>query len=495
MKTHFTLLVLLFSFQCLFAQNPPRCSGFEQEIQQYRQKQKSDQNIARKGGKVFIPLTFHIVTETPNIYDANILVLKFLCQLNDNFKETDMRFYIKETTRELVNPALANLQDYQNMLPYIKTLKADSCINVFFMEGLGGILSQGEFLDLENNFVFFLLPFIVHEPDEKQFYGDMFGHLFSLYHTYRGWTTAPFFQFTPGQPLDTTLLWSPVEYQNGRNCRIAGDFICDTPPDYGFGLTLGHMDCSPYDGGVLDPAGVLVDPMEDNTMGSFPNCTEYRFTEQQKAQMMNDYWSFEKSTLHTNFISSDTLGLDSIPYQISPANNSTTTYADSIWLEWEEVPGAAYYVIDILNGTDYLSFEPRFLLTGRAPNSFVTWRVHAFNQLGCGDVVSSYTTFKTGTMSVSTNEAAIETDLKLFPNPVRRGAEMTLICQSKQNFQSEISFSDVLGRQVKKEIHIIHSGENRLPIGTAGIPEGLYFLKMRDGQNRLLISKKVFITK
>lgn len=493
MKTHFTLFVLLLTFQCLFAQNPPRCNGFEQEILQYRQKKISDQNIARKGAKVFIPLTFHIVTKVPNVYPGNNWVVKFLCQLNENFKETDMRFYIKETTRQLVNPALADLQNYQNMLPYIKTLKADSSINVFFIETLGNMLPQGGFIDIENNFVFFTLPVILPQPNKKQFYGDLFGHLFSLFHTYRGWDN-PFFQFTPGQPLDTTSLWFRVEYQDGRNCHTAGDLICDTPPDYGFGFTVGYMGCSPYDGGVLDPAGVLVDPMEENFMGSFSNCTEYWFTEEQKAEMMNDYWSSEKSTLHTNFTSSDTFEITSIPYQISPANNSTTTFADSIWLEWTEVPGAAYYVIELSNWDNYLSFEPKFLLTGLSPNSIISWRVHAFNQLGCGDASSPYTSFGTGSGSVSTKQAGIEVDLKLFPNPIQKGREMTMICMSKQNFHSEIRLLDVLGRPIKVENYLVNAGENRLQIITSGMPEGLYFLEMRDTRTQFLLSKKVFIS-
>ncbi|MEZ4948184.1 MAG: hypothetical protein R2784_02135 [Saprospiraceae bacterium] len=45
---------------------------------------------------------------------------------------------------------------------------------------------------------------------------------------------------------------SPTELQDGSNCTTAGDKICDTPPDYNFGLINGN---SCY-GGAKDPNGV-----------------------------------------------------------------------------------------------------------------------------------------------------------------------------------------------------------------------------------------------
>ena len=58
----------------------------------------------------------------------------------------------------------------------------------------------------------------------------------------------------------------PTEKMDGSNCETAGDYLCDTPPDYnGFGWD----DCD-YDGGAQDPMGVEIDPEERLIYGLLP---------------------------------------------------------------------------------------------------------------------------------------------------------------------------------------------------------------------------------
>jgi hypothetical protein len=94
-----------------------------------------------------------------------------------------------------------------------------------------------------------------------------FGHYFMLYHTH-----------------GKTNIGSTDELVDGTNCTIAGDKVCDTPPDPNLSGKVSEMDCS-YTGAGNDRNGMPFKPDTYNMMSYAPKKCRQNFTEGQFARI------------------------------------------------------------------------------------------------------------------------------------------------------------------------------------------------------------------
>ena len=159
----------------------------------------------------------------------------------------------------------------------------DGTINIFICQnanttgGIGTTLGyydpQDDWLVLRKQEISYGSETIPHE----------LGHYFDLLHPFNGWDSVAYDSNLHGNPVQQISPGSvPNEnvVQTGgcNNCQTAGDYICDTPPDYNFGF--GWPNCN-YTAQTMDPCGDVVDPMETNFMSYFLSCSEYEFTPDQ----------------------------------------------------------------------------------------------------------------------------------------------------------------------------------------------------------------------
>ena len=128
-----------------------------------------------------------------------------------------------------------------------------------------------------------------------------FGHFFSLLHTYHGVDAYPFI-WGNGPAPDSTALGYWLEFANGSNCETAGDFICDTPADYGFYGTPQNSSNCIFEQIIFDPIGDTIHPDLLQIMSlNFDNtfCDEVpHFSFQQMEVMVADYNSPFRNYLH-----------------------------------------------------------------------------------------------------------------------------------------------------------------------------------------------------
>ncbi len=132
----------------------------------------------------------------------------------------------------------------------------------------------------DDNFYFINSEVLPHE----------LGHVFFLFHTFHG---------SPAEAGDCAECDDPNDPFNRSSC---GDYINDTPPDYGFNWTGVDENCN-YTQGGQDDCGFPLNPLTDNFMSySDPKCRT-SFTNAQKKRMKNAIGHFPhlQNTHLTNF--------------------------------------------------------------------------------------------------------------------------------------------------------------------------------------------------
>lgn len=451
--------------------------------------------------QVFIPLTVHIISRdngTGGVSEK--AVFDQLCEMNETYSSLNMVFYIKQF--KYMNNSVI-FEEHQGAGFLMNTQRDPYSVNIWCVKdasppsgGLGTTLG-------------YYTPqydWIVIRTDElgrnKKTLPHEMGHFFSLAHPHRGWDSEPYDIALHGNPVQATSPGGiPTELQNESNGTTAGDLVMDTPPDYNFGF--GWDDCN-YDAGTMDPSGTIVDPQEVNIMGYFLNCPpeSYIFTEMQQNLMITDYNSGHRAYLRSNNPTPVATEITDSPTLTYPIGGEATPYYNTVNFEWDAVPGATWYYLEIANNVAFnpsLPYESHLVYGNTksvsgffSGNKTYYWRVKAMNPARTCDGQSASTSFKTGLSTAVNSIEAINT-LNVFPNPAL-GNDLTIQVNANSSFDSNIQLYDITGKQVGQSLKhefIVGKSEFKLPID--GLNSGVYNLTIVS--NNKAISKKIIIMK
>ena len=453
-----------------------------------------------RGETQYVPIHFHLVGDADgNGKHTKIKILEQLCKLNEAYVPVGIQFYLSpHPTYGLFDESINNNNVYENQTNTLlmNLRRHNNAVNVYVVQDpVSGNNQPGVTLAYYHT----INDWIVSRKSETN--GSLpnstlpheMGHLFSLPHTFFGYESNSFNPGDAGWPV--APVQSPngggvtTERQNGTNCTTAADEICDTPPDYNFGFIASS--CANYAGGAKDPLGTFVDPMENNYMGYFNECSNYAFTQDQIDIMNADLASVSRNYLDNTFTPTATEINTPTALLVSPANASTVSYYNSILLEWDAVPGATHYLVDIdIVSTFGTQFAQTFietsnskLLTNLSPNKTYYWRVKPFNYLvGCAAFRSR--NFKTPSFALDTREIDGLTAWQLSPNPVS-GEVANLSISAEQNFEATVRVTDAAGRTLSIQQNVVFpQGESIFELPTAGLANGLYFVSLESGNGR-----------
>jgi hypothetical protein len=448
----------------------------------------------------YVPLRFILVgDDNGNGHAKYEQVLEQVAALNEMYAPQDMLFYIASVIYE------DNSNIYNDPAETISTFRMnqindDEAMNVFVTlsantpgtqpneQTQGYHSSQFDWLVMRKEQLKASSQVLAHE----------IGHFFSLAHTFRGWGCQPYDEETHGNPV--TSFWSPcngqlrIEYQDASNCTFAGDFLCDTPPDYnfGFGWSVGGDRCAEYDAGTMDPVGTVVDPMENNFMSYFFECDNYAFTPMQMEVIEEDFLSPQRAYLRTGYVPIQDPVIDEVVYNF-PINDEESSSFNSVELDWNDVDGATHYLV-ILDRFATFSFQPtRFvveesnvIIDELTPGVRYYWKVWPFNESQTGAGYSGVQQFIAG-MSSSVNEIPQVEYFNVYPNPVRNG-QFLLTIDASSAFDAELQMIDAAGRILSRSQEDAIGGSWQKEVDVSTLTPGMYFLRLiaSDG---ILMSK------
>ena len=331
------------------------------------------------------------------------------------------------------------------------------------------------------------------------------GHFLSLPHTFRGWDCGSWSDgtFSVGNiKSPVTITTAPCALGNvrpqvelvtrgaGANCARAGDLFCDTPADYNFGF--GHRSCT-YTGDVVDRNGDLLRPDEKNFMGYFLNCNPYRFSDEQVAAMKADLRSSRRRYLGdgSRLVERDTVKFQ--PTDVSPADGSTTLYANEVNISWASVENATFYFLEVATSPRFQEADEVVSIilsgnqtnyTGHRPNANTRYyfKVRPFNQLGAVQGNDRYTFTTSNTPSSVSAPQAVD-DMTLFPNPAGFGQGVSARLLISKPGRYTLAVHDVTGRLIQQEVVAMAAGSNQVRVAqSAALPTGAYFLRVSNDE-------------
>lgn len=461
----------------------------------------------------YVPVKFHIVSKTDGtggVSEAQIFDM--LCEANADFANLEMQFYIKDGEFNYIqNDAIHNLildSDHpqstinplilQNIMNSNRDFRA---LNVFMVRdiildanGTGNVLgfysNNRDWIVLLNNEVTGSSITLTHE----------LGHFFSLPHPFNGWESDPYNPEKHGNPVQPNSPgFIPTERMDGSNCETAGDMICDTAPNYGFGFS--STNCF-WNQEVRDPVGTIVDPDEELFMGYFPcNANDYFFSPIQEQLMIQDLGSSARNYLVTdpNLV---TTVLEANTELIFPANDEQLTYYQGLELEWSAVPGATQYLVEIdrlptfvFQKQSFYVRDANFLeLNNLEANKKYYWRVKPYNDYSTCQPFTLAKSFTTGESPTAVQDIDFVSKWILSPNPLTTSQDINLAFAAEKAFQGNISFFSLNGQALgQPQQYNFKAGQNRVSIPVPNLQNGVYLLVLNTNEGvrteRILVSR------
>ena len=451
-------------------------------------------DVLNTRGITYVPVRFTIVRSASGNGGVNPKsVFRMFCKLNEDYLDQDIQFYMKDDFKYLNND-LANTDPQSSSGGSIlKNVKDKTALNIFFVEEIkssspGSVLG---FFSPENDYL------VVRNSEanyESQTTSHEMGHFFSLRHTFYGWECEPWNVNDHGQIVTFTIapcFSAQVELVNGSNCSTAADKVCDTPPDYNFGFGWPN-DCRPFNVDVYDKNNDLIRPSQNNFMSYFFGCTGWHFSQGQKNLIRTDLNSSKRSYLKSTYTPPSTTVSGEVNYQY-PINNQEALRNAPIVLQWENVPGATFYIVEYSRRK---SFDSNFTVTEMVRTNQVTipanyfpsgaatgyWRVIPMNEAVTCNVPAngseqSFTLVNAlGTKSIDGLQHFV-----VKPNVLRSGNSIQVEVSAGKSMDCMVQITDINGRVVYHYgQYKMNLGMNKIVLDEINLSTGIYIVSIKN---------------
>jgi len=464
-------------------------------------KQALAENPLQFRNTVYVPVRFQMVANSSGVGRvAHGRVLEQLCRLNLDFEPLDIQFYIKGINDNINNTTIYNAQ--YNATFQMNQLKDPTALNIWIVDVatpyqpsgndqgtiLGYYNPARDWVVIRRNDVGAARTTLPHE----------IGHFFSLMHTHNGWDAQPWTVDIGNPSPNNSPGGVPTERQDGSNCQTAGDFICDTPPDYnGFGFNGCNYNLA------QDPSGVFINPDELLFMSYFLECNRnnYYFSPMQQNIVRADYNSTSRNYLRNNAIIPNLTEITETPTLIYPIGGETTPGYNSITLEWSAVNGADFYLLEVDRVSTFTLNPIRVIVSGATsrtlttlePNRTYFWRVRPYNAYRTCALSTPVTTFKTNANVVSVQVISALNAWEISPNPLGAEQQLTLSLKAATAFEANFTLYNSSGMPVKVfGRHFVPAGDTFLDFNTHNLSAGVYILAMDHREGREI--KRLVIT-
>jgi hypothetical protein len=447
----------------------------------------------------YVPVFFHLVGDASgNGRVREIKVLEQLCALNTAYEPMGIQFYLSpHPTLGLFDKTInnANVYSNQNNTFLMNTKRHQNAINYFITDvAASGNTGPGIVLAYYSP----LQDWIVSRRDQINGLANNStiphetGHFFSLMHPFLGWeSSSGFGPGSTGWPVAPVIAPDGVatERQDGTNCATAADRICDTGPDYKFAFL--QAGCNTYNGGAKDPLGVVVDPLENNTMSYFDGCSSYSFTPLQAAAMQADLNSAARNYLDNSFSPASVSFTTPTDLLVSPVSGSTVQFFNAVQLAWNAVDGATHYLVEVdiiptfatANVKTYITTGTSLALNDLVGSETYYWRVKPFNQYYTCAVPRSRN-FKTPAAASAVADINGLQAWQVIPNPVEAGhAELRV--NTANGLEANVYIVDMAGRMLRNLNNVTFApGSATIELPVEGLTNGFYFVVLDDGKGR-----------
>lgn len=452
---------------------------------------------------IYVPMTIHNVGKDDGSgFFRESAILDAFCRLNTDFQETNIQFYIKDT---IIYHRRSDWYDHGSVLDgafMMFDANVDGTLNTYIVANPAGNCGYN-------------LPYAGIAMNtgcmgaSDHTWAHEVGHAFSLPHPFLGWegdvysyrdetptrVTYDYTFFKDSLILDTTIIDTAfVEFVERKNCLIAGDGFCDTPPDY----LSRRWQCNTGDGSSVelqkDPDNV--DFRSDGTlfMSYATDACSNRFSSDQKAAMLANIR--ERKPYLIDELTPEPV-INDLPVLLLPEDGSTAGI-DGAFFSWNEVENATGFVFQISRFPDFrfiqeeiVTHNTNLIVNGLRNGIRYYWRVRPFNSY---DACKGYSNIRSFTASemVSTTDFPGYGSWRVYPNPVNREDLIHIFFEHTGDHEElDVTLTDPLGKVVLSRKFFVQKGSNQATIELKEINyQGLFLLTLSNQLNQ--ITFKVF---
>ncbi len=432
-------------------------------------------------------------------YADPLAILQSFELLNEDFAKIDVRFYI-DNSIDYLNSSLYYDHSFDEGNDLMRNYNRPNVVNSYVVGNPAGACGyysgRGDGIALGINCI---------SPGERVWSHEV-GHYLGLPHTFYGWESKDDIANVDAfdKPAPATLNYNgrdvEVERVDGSNCEEAADGFCDTAPDY-LPERWRCNDEGIYPDSLLDPDSTRFAVQAENIMSyAYDGCVE-RFSPQQITAM------------NTNLTGRRGLGRTEVPEfaaargedleLLSPAQNETVQYSDSVQLVWNSVPNADFYLVQLnissnFNGTVFTSFfttdTSAAIVNILNPNTRYYWRVRPVNRYDVSGTFSESQRFRNGPQESTgiRQDATLDAAVSVSPNPVVSGAPLTITAAATGGGQLNVQLFDLSGREVMRQPNRQVGDQFTVTLDTPDLAPGIYLVRLSlEGR---LVTRRIVVT-
>ncbi len=461
--------------------------GHSEWLDWYRNYRESFIHDTERGADttwLFVPVTVHLVgTDAGSNYFRVIDAMRAVCEMNEQYRPGFIQYYLHPDEPFVYhNNTKWFKHDWDGGAEMIETSNLPDRLNAYVVDDPAGncgyswydAIVLGKGCSAVGNSTW------AHEA----------GHHFSLPHPFLGWEGE---NFPNGSPAPETIGWANVEKMDSSNCYDAGDYFCDTRPDYISNRWQCDANRESYSL-LTDPNGVEFRADATLYMSySYDECAS-RFSAEQYEAMRTNLYTEHLSYL-TEWEQGPMINDDERVNLTSPIDSQTAQY-NHVTLNWEPVAGADYYFVEISLSASFpftliskmVYGETSLTLNGGIPNNrFITWRVRAYSRWDLCQPNKNYQigVFKTVNLS-ATNDLERVASIDLMPNPIAAGLPAQIVVESSINLDATLQLLDMNGKTLWTKPARLANGSNTFDIETNELAAGIYHVILQTAKGSVI---------
>lgn len=450
-----------------------------------RDFQRRIDETPRTDDMLFLPVQVHIVgTDEGAGYFSVKGLMDAFCTLNEDFLDVNIQFFMPNAVNYIDNSTYYDHTFQQGAAMMIQN-NYPSIINCYVVQSPAG--NCGYFSPSRDAIA---LSKGCMAPNDHTWSHEV-GHYLSLPHPFFGWEGR---DHDYDEPAPNSWGGSLVERLDGSNCQVAADGFCDTAPDYlsfrwscTSSSTSSIQQTDPNGETFVSDGTLIMSYSNDQCVVGFSDdqiAAMRANVEEQRAYLISIPPQVEDITLEE---------VDDLTV-IAPTPGNLVE-SETITLEWEPVPNATHYVLQI-NPFNIFSiiFEEQIVegnsttVTDLREDETYYWRVRPYNAYNTCLPFTNSTSFTTGTI-VSTNELLEGEILELFPNPTD-GDQLQMNIRLNGAQQGYWRIVDATGAVLREQPLAVNNSLQRVELPVQDLPAGMYVVQILL-QDRQVLRKVV----